>query len=202
MACDIWLVFFTAILAISTTLLWITTCKSIKIVKKEFIANHPPKLKMHTIIFTYEPIPTFNTDKNDIDTSKWNIQCLVSNIGGSLATIKECKMTFKKIKEPFPVILPFSDEFPHIEKPLIKSGEYSVCSIHQFDKETIETVLFHQTSFMGGASREKINDLYFFGYIDYTDNNGTVRHTAFCRQYNFAAKCFIKIDNEDYEYGY
>ena len=184
---------FTGCLWWSTKKLWETTEKSIELAREEFIATHRPKLRVHSISFTYNCT---------IEAEGWNVQYLIDNIGESSAIINKCKFTFKKLKEPFPVHLPFSDESPLIEKVFIKSGESTKGSICQFDKETRGAVLFHKTALDGGSQGRNSNDLYFFGYIDYTDNIGTNRRTAFCRQYNIKTRRFTKVEDEDYEYSY
>lgn len=50
---------------------------------------------------------------------------------------------------------------------------------------------------MSTAMENKVNDIYFFGYVDYVDNIGTVRRTVFCRNYIRETKRFIAVQDED-----
>jgi hypothetical protein len=46
------------------------------------------------------------------------------------------------------------------------------------------------------------NFFYFFGYIDYLDDMGIGRRTAFCRQFDDKTRRFTAIKDDDYEYSY
>lgn len=182
---------FTVCLWYSTRNLWKTTEKSIELAREEFIANHPPKLRVHSVILEYDYIPVIGGGRPG------EIQCFVDNIGGSMATIKERNLTFKKLEEPMPPILPFRESLL-IEKTIFR-GE-STIELLFLDDEVVNTLRLYETEMKGGSKRTN-TDLYFFGYIDYLDNIGTIRRIAFCRQFNIITKRFTAVNDEDYEYS-
>jgi hypothetical protein len=185
---------FTGCLWCSTRKLWKMTEKSIKLGRDEFIATHPPKLRVHSVFLEKGTDPPIIGSKNKV----WNIQCFVDNIGGSTAIIKERNLTFKKIENPMPPLLDF-DKSILIEKTLA-SGEGTIESLI-IDDNVVNILRLYETQ-LGGGSQMSNTNLYFFGYIDYQDNIKTMRRIAFCRQFNIKTKRFTKVEDEDYEYSY
>lgn len=191
------LVFFNGILAVSTLLLWIstyklwqTTAQSIEITKKEFFVSHPPKLRVHSIAWHWY-----------VEAGKpWKIQCAITNIGGSTATIKRSNLSFSKFEnELLPTILPFSSEEHMLSENPIAPGEYIVGELTL--DERIATALNIKMWNTPRRDNEE-NPFYFFGYIDYLDDGGITRRTAFCRQLNIETYRFTAIQGDDYEYSY
>ena len=188
---------FTGFLWYSTKKLWKTTENSIKLAsdeieltKQEFVASHPPKLRVHSVSLN---IGSPNGSIAGIGKAS-KIQFYVDNIGGSDATIKKCEWKFTNLGSILPPLLPPSDESHRLSKETLAPGAW-------------DTGLLQLTN----QSDASLSDLfwgryesgfYFFGYIDYLDNIGIRRRTAFCRQFNPTTRCFIKVENEDYEYSY
>lgn len=40
----------------------------------------------------------------------------------------------------------------------------------------------------------------FLGYVEYTDQTGMARRTAFLREYDFGSRRFVPVQHHDYEY--
>ena len=114
-----------------------------------------------------------------------------------MATIRERNLTFKKLEEPMPPILPFRESL--LIGKTISRGE-STIELLFLDDEVVNTLRLYETEMKGGSKRTN-TDLYFFGYIDYLDNIGTIRRIAFCRQFNIITKRFTAVNDEDYEYS-
>jgi hypothetical protein len=51
------------------------------------------------------------------------------------------------------------------------------------------------------AASAEVYRLYVMGFVDYEDDIGTVRRTAFCRMYYPGLKRFRPVENPDYEYS-
>ena len=185
------LTIFTGLLVFCNFLLWLPTKKSadiakksIELIKQEFVATHRPKLRVHSIFLKkIDPPPKLIGGSN----KDHQLYYSVSNIGESPATITKKSMVFKRLKHPLP-IPSYSD--PNLSKKTIACGESISGSL------SVEHFLISQ------AEERELDDLYFFGYIDYLDNIGTTRRTAFCRRYIHETKRFTKVDDEDYEYSY
>jgi len=171
---------FTGCLWYSNRKLWKTTAESIELARKEFIATHRPKLKVFSVFFD-----------GDRGAETWQFQCSIHNVGESVAIIKTINQEFKILKEPLPIPQPYGESL-FIEKE-VKSGE-NIIEQFPIKREILWNII-----------RENPQDykaLYFFGYVDYLDNIGIMRRTAFCRRFDSETECFTKIDNEDYEYSY
>lgn len=190
------IVLFTGILAISTIGLWWSTyklwkisTKTIDLAKQEFIASHPPKLKVHSIAWHWYT-----------ETGKpWKIQCAITNIGGSAAIIKKSNLTFSKLEYQLPTILPFSQDNYMLGEEIVAPGEHIIGEITL--NERVAAALNIKMWNTPRRDNEE-NPFYFFGYIDYWDNSGTARRTAFCRQLNIETYRFNVIQGDDYEYSY
>jgi len=89
-----------------------------------------------------------------------------------------------------PPILPYDDPVV-IEEEIACGGSINIAV-----SVNVEDVL------IWGSMDRTANDLYFFGYIDYLDNIGIIRRTAFCRRYIRETMRFTKVEDEDYEYSY
>lgn len=180
----------------ATEKLWKTTAESIELAKQEFVTSHHPKLRLHSVSLDYGSIQVGGIGR------AWKIQCFIDNIGGSAATIKESNLTFKKLEDPLPGLLPFSEEsHALIEKP-IAHGEYTIGLLYlSLQDDAIKILRQYETALNAGSQMTK-TDLYLFGYIDYLDNIGASRRTAFCRQYNIKTKRFTRVKDEDHEYSY
>jgi hypothetical protein len=186
------LTIFTGLLVVCNILLWKATKKSAdaakesaELTRKGFISTHHPRLRVHSIrLKKLDTIPDFTNGSSPITH---RINCSIDNIGSSTATITGISIVFKRLNDPLPV--PSYGKPIFIKKP-ITCGESITesCDVGAF--------------VIDNNIERGLNDLYFFGYIDYRDNIGTTRRTAFCRRYIRETKRFVKVDDEDYEYSY
>lgn len=186
------LTFFTGLLVLCNILLWLSTKKSadaakesIELIKQAFIATHNPKLRVHSIYLEkFDSIPDFTNGSPQITHQ---VHYSIDNIGGSTATITRISVTFERLNEPLPVP---SYSGPKLAKKTIACGENITesCDVGVYVVDC--------------SIDRGLDDLYFFGYIDYLDDVGTNRRTAFCRRYIQETKRFAKVDDEDYEYSY
>ena len=178
------LVLFACRLWKATVDLWKVSQDSIKLTKQEFVASHPPKLRVHTVHLIRNPV--------------WEIQCLIDNIGGSVATIEKSTLDFEQLEgeiQRFPSRLPYGEDYPLPERTIAPGG-YTV------GQYLIEKKVEDSLNEQNWQTDQGLSGFYFFGYIIYLDDNGTRRKIAFCRQYTGISKdIFVKIDNEDYEYS-
>jgi hypothetical protein len=84
---------------------------------------------------------------------------------------------------------------PKTENVSLKSGEHIACEyIHPEGEELgFASVTF---SHLGAHDRKPI----FLGYIEYIDQAGMTRRTAFLREYDPATRRFNQVNHPDYEY--
>jgi hypothetical protein len=204
-----WMVYITGILALitaalasytgglyrATKKLWeITdqsinlTAQSIGLTKQEFITSHPPKFRVHSIHL----LGSLAAD------GIYGIQCSIDNIGGSTAHIVERNLTFAKIDQ-LPASPPYESDYPdiHINLSVPPGGETTA-----FLPVNEKTRLDLRKIGMLGENAINIFNLYFFGYIVFTDDFETERRIAFCRRYDIETERFTAVQDDDYEYSY
>jgi hypothetical protein len=186
-----WLMIFTGLLVVCNILLWLSTKKSanaakksIELTKQEFITTHRPKLRVHSVCLKKsDSTPKLNGGSYITHQLHYSID----NIGGSTATITKQSMAFKRLNKPLPV--------PSYYDPMLIEKTIA-CGESIADSFGVEDALIWSNK------EREIDDLCFFGYIDYRDNTRTTRRTAFCRRYVRETGRFTKIEDEDYEYSY
>jgi hypothetical protein len=177
-------IFSTILITLATIVIAAFTYCLYRINRELFIATHKPRLRVHSLCLEkIDPPPKFN-GKSYVTHQ---LHCSVNNIGGSSATIIKKSLAFKRLNEPLPIPA-YCD--PLLIKKTIACGESITESVN------VEDALILANNERG------VDDLYFFGYIDYRDNTGTTRRTAFCRRYIRETKRFTKVKDEDYEYSY
>jgi len=186
------LTLFTGLLVLCNILLWLSTkksadaaIKSIELIKQAFIATHRPKLRVHSIYL--EQLNSIPDSTNGSPPITHQVHCSIDNIGGSTATITRICMTFERLSKPLPVP---SYSGHKLAKKTIACGESLT--------ESCDVGVY----IVDCSIDRGLDDLYFFGHIDYLDDIRTTRRTAFCRRYIQETKRFIKVDDEDYEYSY
>ena len=163
--------------------------ESVKLTEKSFIASHPPRLRVHSISLDISCLTI-----GGIDCIGSKIQCFIDNIGESDAEIIKSTFDFQEFKI-LPSVLPYGENYPTPERT-IKPGGHTMGEF--FLNDQIDEAILSDLRL--GTYYYKY--YYFFGYIDYLDNIGTKRRTAFCRQYNPTTRRFTAIDDDDYEYSY
>lgn len=190
------LALFTLGLFISTYKLWKTSAQTIELTKQEFVATHPPKLRVHSVSLERGSIEAGGGGK------PWQIQFFIDNIGGSLATIEKSSLAFKMLEDPLPARLPFNNGSRTLSVKSIDRGESVPESIDLDYRSTINSFRILESAAATRPQEVKGEPFYFFGYIDYLDRVETRRRIAFCRQYNLRTKRFTAVKDEDYEYSY
>jgi hypothetical protein len=191
----LFLAIFTARLWVSTNRMWEATKRSVDIARDEFTSSHPPKIVVRRV----------SLDRGSIAISApiarpWKIQYIVANVGRGNATIFEGNATVKEMDNPLPAIPPFDDDgnFP-IELHLAAGESMPLTVQIDFTGPIITQIRLGETA--NAAQGDEAGNVHFFGYIQYRDNIGVVRRTAFCRRYDIRTRRFNFVDDPDYEYG-
>ncbi|MGD9730540.1 MAG: hypothetical protein AB7U45_00050 [Desulfamplus sp.] len=175
--CTIFNTISTIIIAIFTTYLYLCN-------RNLFIATHRPKLRVHSLFLEKLDSISF---REFPDGDSYKISFSIENIGVTVATITKVSISVQRFIHDLPR-LSYS-EFQLVKKT-IRGGETIV------DSHNIAWPI------MSLSKESVVNDLYFFGYIDYQDSISTIRRTAFCRRYIRETKRFVTVEDEDYEYNY
>jgi hypothetical protein len=197
---------FTSVLAISTIGLWIVTWWSgagqsretrrlIAIARDEFTSSHPPRIVIRRV----------SLDQGDIVigapiSRPWKVQYIVANVGRANAEIFEGNATVKRIEAPLPAIPPF-DDAGDITGPIrLGAGESGPLTV-ELDPQGAIVQAVRSGELANVAQGDIAGDIHFFGYMQYRDNIGIVRRTAFCRRYDIRTRRFSVVDDPDYEFS-
>jgi hypothetical protein len=196
---------FTFVLAISTIGLWIVTWWSgarqsretrnlIAIARDEFTSSHPPRIVIRRV----------SLDQGDIVVGApisrpWKVQYIVANVGRGNAEILEGNATVKRIEPPLPAIPPF-DDAGDISGPIrLGAGQSGPLTV-ELDAQGPIVQAVRSGELANVAQGDIAGDIHFFGYMQYRDNIGIVRRTAFCRRYDIRTRRFSVVGDPDYEY--
>lgn len=178
---------FTGCLVVCNILLWRSNEKSVKLAREEFVANHPPKLRVHSV----------SLFKNLEVGKKWEIRFFINNIGVSTATIKNSSMTCKPFDDPLPVPLPFDNESKMLNGKTIV-GDGRIKESYILDEQTAKAL---NLALWNGVNKTDARTYYFFGYINYVDSNNirNIKQIVFCRRFNIETERFTAVEEENYE---
>jgi hypothetical protein len=178
-AADYAIALFTFVLAVVTSLLWLSTDKLWKAARGEFIATHRPRIMIRKM-----EIGSGNTVE---------ISFSVVNVGESAAALFEYAVEVRLLdKDNIPAVPKYSARSP-LSRTLA-AGEEEVISA-SYEGDTF-SAWFEQSVYEKERSG---NHIFVNGYIRYRDDNGVVRESAFLREYNGSR--FEVVHNPDFEYS-
>jgi hypothetical protein len=186
----------TIILSWATWGLWKTTAKSIALSRDEFISSQRPKLRVRNVVFTGQ---SFNEGFGRPRMPSG--QFYVVNVGGTRAHIIDSLTMTSWCPTRLPMRRPYEGMDGNGAVPIqtLEPGEPGV-GIFGSDF----TLTRGQWQEMGrpiGAG-----NLCVLGWVDYKDDRGFRRRTAFCREFRSVELDapgegrFVPVDDPDYEY--
>jgi hypothetical protein len=154
--------------------------------RKEFFSAHRPRLVVRQI-------------SHIEDKGAYGIQYFIHNIGDSPAkvvTVSE-KVWLPTRTENLRATPPYGPSEP--VGVTLKSGHW-MGRLHVPPMDMQEQFAFVLGSDMALDNIEKVDGILFLGFIEYEDQAGTTRNTAFLRQFDFKTERFNPIQHPDYEY--
>ncbi len=164
------------------------------VMKKQFIASRRPRIRVKHVL---------------IDSEIWQgekiyIRFVVTNVGEGEAEILECNVVTLVIpsNSDLPPLPPFS---PHTG---FNPQHNKLPSGITYDFPKLISRKEELTDAENAAIRKGKSKLYCFGYVQYRDELGGIRKTAFCRVLSVPARQrtyqdmgrLVKYDDPDYEY--
>jgi hypothetical protein len=176
----------TAVIAAFTAALTWVSWRQARLIRKEFIATHRPRV---IIRFIQGP----NYGGNDIDSAIESIWVTVANVGSSEAKIIEFGGDLaRRNKEKKIWLVPGTDGGPKkIDVIKLKSGARHVFTVTAKRAYT-------DTEVLGDAY--DTYELCAFGVVRYQDAIGTLRETGFFRVYDTKGERFVPSKREEDEY--
>jgi hypothetical protein len=156
---------------------------------KEFVASHRPRI----VVRKFAPIKS--------EGRVTGISYAIHNVGDGPGTVVAIsgKVWFPHRGENLPAIPEYPAPIPRSDT--LKSGGWIQCQ-HFADEMTQQEFSF-SFGFMKAVADNPDSQnpsLLFLGYVDYVDEAGRKRQTAFLRQFDFKAGRFGPIEHPDYEY--
>jgi hypothetical protein len=197
----------TIIIAAFTGTLWLSTNqqarltrKSIELARKEFVCSQRPRLRVRNIIVSHPP--KFPRKASPIFTTGKHLKCefFVSNIGGTPAEITESLAMIFQSSCGLPMRRPYEGRNGNLLVPLGSLAPGQSAPLGFLSEEAIgngaETI---------GTKVISAVRLFVMGWIEYRDDIGIVRKTAFCREFkrgppDWDFGRFRRVGNRDYEH--
>jgi hypothetical protein len=161
------------------------TKASVTLGREEFFATHRPKLVVRRVEFIVE--------KGNLPVG---IRYMIYNVGDSEGTITAIseRLSLDHPGDQLHFIKPYRK--PKELSITLASGGHTVSEhIHPDGEELgFQSVAFLQ---LGAQDRKP----QFLGYIEYVDRLGITRRTGFLREYDPPTRCFVAVQNADYEHA-
>ena len=163
-----------------TFTLWRTTSDTLGHLRREFIAAHPPRVRVRSF------------KRLDHSSDKSAIQFTVINTGGSNARVTASNVSVGVSNSKNVVELKYSDGADSVAHEMLETGTPLVIVVPE---GTANTYARQVQGYLV---------LHVFGYVRYADEVGKMRTTAFCRYWDDAQKRFSPSQdrdrNSEYEY--
>jgi hypothetical protein len=165
--------------------------KQATIAHQNYLQTHRPKLRVRNIVI-----------KGSLFVMGFPVrgQFYIDNVGGTNATVEESHCEILWNVAGLPMERPYEGQgFGHEVKNFISKGTVikgSVGTTAQFDTSPAP----YPTIEPPGITKQ--NRAFFMGWIDYRDDTGLLRRTAFCREFqqrNGSAR-FYRTNDKDYDF--
>jgi hypothetical protein len=124
-------------------------------------------------------------------------QCYVANVGDSKATVTESLCMVYCCQGPLPMRRPYEGRDGNNPiTGIIEAGDRKTMI---FDSGEPMKVGHQEIGLMGYSDFRPIWSVYVMGWIEYKDDLGFERRTAFCRKFDPTINRFVTINDPDYE---
>jgi hypothetical protein len=197
----------TIIIAAFTGTLWFATNQqatltrqSIDLARKEFISSQRPRLRVRNIIVWNSPPSLHPRLRNDFFTAGEipQVQFYVANVGGTDAMIAGALAIVYKSRDGLPMKRPYEGNSGNLSLPQSPIGPGQSVPFQFKSDEAIG----HGAETIGSNVVQKLR-LFVMGWVEYRDDIGIIRRTAFCREFErgpWDYGGFGRVENEDYEH--
>ena len=171
--------------------------KQALLLEKSFVFTHRPKLIVRNVVMKRGIAD--GEDDPFYENAHLAGQFYVQNVGDTRATVVEsgCWVFWKHKEQPLsglPMMRPYEG----------KNGNNPVSVGMTLQPGEALTAIFQSDDFLASEAqrvREGNWPLYVMGWIEYADDAGTRRRTAFCRKFDKARRRFFAESDPDYEHA-
>jgi hypothetical protein len=168
--------------------------ESVTTAQKTLLTTQRPKLIVRNVVIR-APNPPAIRGGIELFQPRYEVngQLYVVNVGGTVATTKECWCWGIAIKGELPMEPPYEGEMGYPLTQNLRPGESMPITFRNLNEIGPEGPLIRQGSDGWG--------FYVMGWIEYADDLDLIRRTAFCRKWDADMRRLIAIDNPDYEHA-
>lgn len=162
--------------------------------QKTLLTTQRPKLIVRNVVIR-APNPPAIQGGIELFHPRYEVngQLYVVNVGGTVAITKECWCWGIAIKGELPMEPPYEGGTGYPLTRNLRPGEPMPITFRNLKEIGPEGPLIRQGSDGWG--------FYVIGWIEYADDLGLIRRTAFCRKWDADRRRLIAIDNPDYEHA-
>ena len=184
-----WLTIFTAVLGAATIGLYILAWKQGRQVEREFIATFQPKLVLREMVWR---------DEDSLERPVGVVTAVLSNYGGSDATIVESRVTthFRTRTDAIQPLHSFGDVALLPPGTVIRAGEAHPLTI------TDDSIVSALSAAVDRARRISSSDRHeiVVGYIVFADKERIPYRHGFGREFDVLTGRLLTIGDQDFEY--
>lgn len=185
-----------------------STQQATELTRQSFVLSNRPRLIIRNVVLD-EPSREIRSGRRADDEPIGQVKgrFRIANSGNGVATVKgSYRRVFNDVSQRLPMEPPYNMDFGMSCLPVgttLQAGEAEECSFvgsGPTEDQIGEAILGKP----GPGSRTGEHwvtqlELYVLGWVDYTDELGITRGTAFCRRYERNLDRFLPVDNPDYE---
>jgi hypothetical protein len=160
--------------------------------RQSFVLSQPPRLIVRNVTVRQPTTMTFMASGGDTKNQPITGQFYVANVGGTRASIREVYSMLGC--GPLPMERPYET---------LRGNSIDI----QLLPGQSTPIVFPTTVgdvFDGGPSKVQIpggGNGYIIGWVEYGDDAGNRRRTAFCRRWDTIIQRFYAVDDADYEHA-
>jgi hypothetical protein len=166
------------------------------------VATLRPKLNIRGIALVQGTlVPVVDGTQVVEDAMAWQIECLIANVGGSVAHVTESNLTVATIDiqdRNLPVFPPYGASLNWLDKCDISPGEHKQIMAELGESNTMA---FRILAHMHRGGGHVISNRFCLGFIQYRDDAKVERRTAFCFRYHVGTQSFERITEPNYDYA-
>jgi len=175
------------------------TAEATEAMHKNITLQFRPRLQVRAmILISGDYVPVAGQSLEQEEEGEWKIEYIVANIGGTPAYVTESNLTLVVPEGELPAFPPYNNEHDSLGCFSVEPGEqtHRAMTLHR-ETDIWRFRMLRQEVQGGNTSSGK---LFCLGFLQYRDEIGTSRRTAFCRRYEARTQRFDRIDNSDHEY--
>lgn len=169
------------------------TRESLSLAREEFIATHRPRLILRSVAMKGPTDDLVPIEEGKPIMIRWTIV----NTGDSPAQIIDSGVTAFVGSKTFDDRDLRGRTLELLDKDKIKPGGRTARTYTL----TVEDIKFDNLGSLYSRIFAGHSAIYFWGFVEYSDLNGTERRTGFCRRYDARAERFTLVADPDHEYA-